>query len=283
MTASLSNQHRVRDLARACHPGPTVAVTAFSAAMAAGAGAPGATTALIALAVFSGQLSIGWSNDWIDADRDAAVGRAGKPVGAGRLPAVAVRNAALVALTACIALSMALGWRAGVVHLFFVGMGWAYNLGLKGTVWSWVPYALGFGALPLAIALALPGSPAASWWAIGGGALLGVGAHGANVLPDLVDDEATGVRGLPHRIGRTATSLGSAAALIAATVLAVLVPEGSPTVGAMAALAVALGLTAASVTVALKGGRSRVPFAAALAVAGIDVVLLVLSDWVVPR
>jgi len=274
---------RIGDLARACHPFPTAAVTAFSIAMAIGAGAPLDTTGLVGAAVFTGQLSIGWSNDWIDAGRDAASGRADKPVGAGRLPARAARNAAFVALAATTLFSLALGWRAGLVQLFFVAMGWAYNLGLKATVWSWLPYALGFGALPLAIALALPGQPVASWWAIAGGALLGVGAHGANVLPDLDDDREAGVRGLPQRIGRTATSIGSAAALITATVFAVLVPPGNPPPWALAAFVLALGLTIVGTVSALKGGHNRLPFTAAIAVAAIDVVLLVLIDWVVPR
>lgn len=273
----------VRDLARACHPGPTVAVTAFAVAMAAGAGAPVLTTVLVGLAILTGQLSVGWSNDWIDAGRDAAVGRTDKPVGDGRLSVASVRRAALVALAACVVLSMSLGWRAGLVHLATVASAWSYNLRLKSTVWSWAPYAFSFGFLPLAIALALPGHPVAAWWAVLGGALLGVGAHGANVIPDLQDDRATGVRGLPHRIGGTATSIGSAVALVAATVLVVLAPPGDPSIGAAAALVVALGLTILGTTVALNGGRNRLPFTAAIAVAGVDVVLLVLSDWVVSR
>ena len=64
-----------------------------------------------------------------------------------------------------------------------------------------MPYAVAFGALPggrqpRGAASALPPvvGPVA-------GALLGVGAHLLNALPDLADDEATGVRGLPHRLG----------------------------------------------------------------------------------
>ena len=37
------------------------------------------------------------------------------------------------------------------------------------------------------------------------GALLGVAAHFANVLPDLADDRRTGVSGLPHRLGARAS------------------------------------------------------------------------------
>ena len=274
---------RVLDLARACHPGPTVAVSAFAVAMAAGAGAPTRTTVLVGAAILTGQLSVGWSNDWIDAGRDAAVGRTDKPVSDGRLTVSTVRVAALVALAACVVLSMSLGWRAGLVHLATVASAWSYNLRLKSTIWSWAPYAFSFGFLPLAIALALPGHPVAAWWAVVGGALLGIGAHGANVVPDLQDDRATGVRGLPHRLGGTVTSIGSALALVAATILVVLAPPGDPSIGAAGALVVALGLTILGTTIALNGGRSRLPFTAAIAVAGVDVVLLVLSDWVVQR
>src|SRR4051794_23977791 len=90
------------DLALACHPGPTVAVTVFAAAMALGAGAPAGTTTLVTLAVLAGQLSIGWSNDWVDAARDAAVGRTDKPVGGGRLAVRTVRAAAWSAAAACV-------------------------------------------------------------------------------------------------------------------------------------------------------------------------------------
>ena len=279
--SKVAQRSRVVDLALACHPGPTVAVSVFSVAMAAGAGAPASTTALIGAAVLAGQLSVGWSNDWIDAGRDAAVGRTDKPVGAGRLAVSTVRAAALSAAALCVVLSLALGWRAGLVHLATVASAWAYNVRLKSTVWSWAPYAFSFGFLPLAIALALPGQPVAAWWAMAAGALLGIGAHGANVVPDLQDDHATGVRGLPHRVGGTATSIGTAVALVGATVLLVLAPPGPPRAAAAAVLVLAVGLTIAATVLALGGGRHRLPFAFAIAVAAVDVVLLVLSDWLV--
>jgi 4-hydroxybenzoate polyprenyltransferase len=274
-------RRRVVDLALASHPGPTVAVTIFSVAMAAGAGAPLRTTVLVGAAILAGQLSVGWSNDWIDAARDAAVGRTDKPVGTGRLAVSTVRAAAWSAAAACVVLSLALGWRAGLVHLATVASAWAYNVRLKSTPWSWAPYAFSFGFLPLAIALALPGMPVAAWWAMTAGALLGIGAHGANVVPDLQDDRTTGVRGLPHRVGGTATSIGTALALVAATVLLVLAPAGPPRAAAAGALVLAVGLTIVGAVLALGGGRTRLPFTFAIAVAAVDVVLLVLSDWVV--
>ena len=61
---------------------------------------------------------------------------------------------------------------------------------------------------------------------------------------------------------------GRRVALVAATVLVVLAPPGDPSIGAAAALVVALGLTILGTTIALNGGRSRLPFTAAIAVAG---------------
>jgi hypothetical protein len=149
----------VRGLVLACHPGPTVVVTGLAAALAAGIGAAPATTLLLAAAVLAGQLSVGWSNDWLDAARDLAVARPGKPVVVGLLDAGALRTAAVVAATACVPLSLATGWLPGAVHLIAVASAWAYNLALKRTVLSWLPYAVSFGLLVQFVVLAHPRSP----------------------------------------------------------------------------------------------------------------------------
>src|ERR1700728_1340764 len=79
----------VRALIIASHPIPSLAVTAMATLLTAEAAPPGfgaGRVVLVALAVLAGQLSVGWSNDAIDADRDA--GRAGKagPRGPVRRP-----------------------------------------------------------------------------------------------------------------------------------------------------------------------------------------------------
>ena len=68
----MSTVGAIRGLALSCHPGPTVAVTTFTALLAASAGHPLPRGLLVTAAVFAGQLSIGWSNDLIDASRDRA-------------------------------------------------------------------------------------------------------------------------------------------------------------------------------------------------------------------
>ena len=257
-------------LARACHPEPTVAVTALAATLAASVGA---SPWRVGVAFLSGQLSVGWSNDWFDATRDRTVGRVDKPVAQG-LSVATVRTAALAAAAACVPLSLLLGPRAGLAHLVAVASAWAYNRRLKATALSFAPYALSFGLVPSIVTLALPSHPFAPWWASAAGALLGIGAHGANVLPDLADDERTGVRGLPHRLGRRPTTVLSGLALVAATLLLALGP-GLAVQGLVAVLLSVL-ILAGGLLLARRPG-SRAAFLAVLAVAAVDVVLLVLS------
>lgn len=69
----------IRELLRSCHPIPSVAVSSLSAGLAALAGLPLATGIQLSAAVLAGQLSIGWSNDYLDAERDRAAHRADKP------------------------------------------------------------------------------------------------------------------------------------------------------------------------------------------------------------
>ena len=124
-----------------------------------------------------------------------------------------VATACALAVAACVPLSLASGWRAGLVHLVAVAGGWAYNLGLKRTVLSWLPYAVSFGLLTAFITLGLPGHPAPPWWLVPAGALLGIGAHFLNVVPDVDDDLAAGVRGLPQRLGAARSAVAGAVLL----------------------------------------------------------------------
>jgi 4-hydroxybenzoate polyprenyltransferase len=270
-TATVSVTVRVTALLQACHPEPSLAVTTITTALAVSAGR-GPGSAWVAAALLSGQLSVGWSNDWIDADRDRTTARPDKPAARGEVSARALRAAAATAAAACVPLSLAMGWRAGLLHLLAVAAAWGYNLRLKSTVLSWAPYAFAFGAIPSIVTLGLPGSPWAPAWATAAGGLLGVGAHLANVLPDLADDAATGVRGLPHRLGPRACSALSAVLLLAATAVLALVP-GRPGPADAAVLAVAAIVTATGLVLARRPG-SRAAFRAVIVVAGLDVALL---------
>lgn len=256
------------------HPVPTLAVTTMTVALAAGAGNDAPTCVLVGVAVLSGQLSIGWSNDAIDVRRDIAVGRADKPVARGSVSPRTVAVAALLGLVVTVPASLALGWRAGLAQLVLVASGWSYNLGVKSTVWSWLPFVPGFGALPAVATLALSDPTWPSWWALAAGGLVGVSAHLGNVLPDLAEDDATGVRGLPHLLGPGWTArLGLLAALLAG-VLVVLGAAGSPLWWSWLGLAAAAAISVAAFVVVRRRPSSEAAFYATMLVAAIGVALL---------
>ncbi len=144
-------QARAAGLVRACHPGPATAVTVVLTAYGVSAGLSPARVVLIMATVLAGQLSIGWSNDLIDAARDRSVGRADKPLATGELSRTTARLACVLAVLATVVLSLSCGLVAGLLHLGCVAAGWAYNLGLKATVFSWLPYAMAFGGYPIVV------------------------------------------------------------------------------------------------------------------------------------
>ena len=208
---------------RAAHAGPTVAVTGFALAWGVlGADLAPGTLLVLVLAVLTGQLAIGWTNDWADARRDTVAGRADKPVATGAVSRRTVGAAALVAAAGCVVASLLLGWVPGLVHLLAVAAGLAYDLALKSTLLSPLPYALAFGLLPGVATLsgAQPAWPAPA--ATAAAALLGVAAHLANTVPDAEDDARTGVAGLPQRIGPRRSALMSV--LVLTTAALVLLP-----------------------------------------------------------
>lgn len=260
-------------LLRAAHIGPALAVTVLAAALAVAQHLPAGQAVLVVAAVLAGQLSIGWSNDLIDQARDRSVGRADKPLATGELSARPVSLACAGAVAAAVVLSLLCGLVAGLVHLVCVAAGWAYNLGLKRTVFSWVPYAVAFGGLTVFVSLAAPAAAVPPLWQPAVGALLGVGAHLVNALPDLADDEATGVRGLPHRLGARLTRLLSVVVLVAASVIVVLASGEVRLVLRIAALLLVAALAAVALST-----RGRTPFRAAIAIAVVDALLLVLAQ-----
>ena len=266
----------VRALALSAHPLPTVGVTTISAGLSALTGLGFGRGLLFTAAVFVGQLSIGWSNDWIDAARDRAAGRRDKPVAGGRVAPATVASAAIVTLVLAGVLSFALGVLAGLAAMTLTVAGWLYNLGLKKTPLSILCYAAGFGMLPAAATLARPAHPWPAWWVMGAGAVLGMAAHAANVLPDLQSDRETGVAGFWHRRGATTTAIAGPVLLVIASIL-VLFGSGSADRWRFGALAVVTLLAVGGVAVGLRRPRSGIPFAATIALAGIDLALFAVS------
>jgi 4-hydroxybenzoate polyprenyltransferase len=263
-------------LALSSHPGPSVAVSAVATVLGIAVGLDPLHVAVLGVAFLLGQVSVGFSNDWIDAERDRTVGRTDKPVAAGRVTVGTVRAASFLSAAAAILLTLPLGWLATLAHTVFIVSAWTYNLGLKNTPVSVVPYIVSFGLLPMIATLALPVPTIAAFWAVALGALLGIAAHFANVLPDLDDDARTGIAGLPHRIGRTASGVVIWISLAAGGVAAFFGPVGDKTVVQWIGLALTL-LLAASIAVVLRRPPTRLLFQLIIAAALVNVVLLSFS------
>jgi 4-hydroxybenzoate polyprenyltransferase len=254
-------------LLAACHPEAAATVTVLVGLLALGAGAA-ARTAWIVTAVAAGQLGVGWSNDYLDRGRDLAAGRGDKPIATGRVTPGRVGRAALLALVACVPLSLAAGPGFAAAHLAAVAAALAYNAGLKALPVSPLPYLVAFGLVPVAVALAAHGRPP-PLWAIVAGASIGVGGHCAQALPDLATARRTGERGLPQLLGERATAPLAAALLLAADAAVTFGPgpPGPPGLaGAALAAALSLGVVAAA-----GARRPRLAFRLALAVAAMAV------------
>jgi 4-hydroxybenzoate polyprenyltransferase len=273
---------RALALLRSSHPEPGGAVTVAMTLLAVGAGHRGWALVGIFLAVGATQLAVGWVNDWLDADRDRHAGRRDKPVANGQVSRRTVGAAGLLAALAIPFLGWPFGAKATVVISLVGIFALLYDWPLKSTVFSVVPYLVAFGLLPAFVVVALPGHPAPPAWLVAAGALLGGGAHFANVLPDLADDAATGVRGLPHRLGALGSAVAAALLLLGATVTLVFGPPGPPSwAGWAAGAAAVVVLPLGGYATTRAEGRGVAMFRAVIVVALIDVLLLIFSGRVV--
>ncbi|WP_436525765.1 UbiA family prenyltransferase [Actinoplanes sp. HUAS TT8] len=269
-------------LLRSSHPEPGAAVTVVMTLLAFGAGHRGWRLFGVFLAVGASQLAVGWVNDWLDADRDRQTGRPDKPIASGAVSRRTVGVSGLIAALAAPVVAVPLGAPASATIGVATAFGLLYDWPLKSTAFSVVPYLVAFGLLPAFVVTALPDHPVPPLWLVTAAALLGAGAHFANVLPDLDDDAATGVRGLPHRIGAAGSRLAAAVLLLGATVTLVLGPPGAPSwsgwlAGAAAVVVLPMGMYGAS----RARGRPVALFRAVIVVALIDVLLLIFSGPVV--
>ena len=244
-------------LLRTAHLGPCLVITALTVLVGIAAGVDVATLAGVGIVVMLGQLSIGWSNDVIDAERDRAAGRTDKPIARGEVSARGVWTAALTSLAASLLLSLVFGWWFAIVHGITVAAGWAYNVRLKRTWASGLAFIVSFGLLPSLATLATSPPRFAPLGETIAAASIGLSVHLANTLPDLEDDVKVGVKGLPHLLGRRGSAILSFAALIAGAV-ALAIHQGSAL--ALAGLGLVTVLGVVGLVLALRRSRSRAVF-----------------------
>ncbi|HWO72275.1 MAG TPA: UbiA family prenyltransferase [Dehalococcoidia bacterium] len=251
---------RARGWAAATHPFPLSAVLVLTAliGVASARGEPDPwRMALMLSAMLLSQMAIGWSNDYLDRETDS-LSQPWKPVPSGLVDAARMPPAIGAALLGSFAAGAFLG--AWPLALLLVGTaaGFAYNLGVKDTALSPLPYVVALAVLP-----------AFGWASLGVfredflllypiAFPLAVAAHAANALPDLELDRDSGRGGVAMRLGRSGTL-----ALVGACLMAPLASLAAsfPFVGydreALFAFAAAYCVAAGAAGVAYASGRDR--------------------------
>jgi 4-hydroxybenzoate polyprenyltransferase len=189
---------------RLLHPFPSFLVTVasgFFAELAADGHAPTDRLLRLVLSVVCSQFAIGSANDVIDRELDAAT-KPWKPVARGAIQPRAATRLAVALSAACLALSASLSPATLFAACLGLGCGLAYDVWLKRTAWSWLPYGLALPTLPIWAWAAMDRLTGRLFLVYPLGLLLGLALHLANTLPDLEGDRAFGVRGFAHALGR---------------------------------------------------------------------------------
>jgi 4-hydroxybenzoate polyprenyltransferase len=202
--------------------------------------------ALLAGLLLCNQYAAGALNDAVDAPADAAADR-GKPIQTGAISRRTVAVLAVAAGVASLGFGLALGPATFALAVIGLACAWGYDLWLKGTAASALPFALAVPLVPLFGYGAAGRFPPVLWWAWPIGALLAVAVNLADSLPDVERDRATGVQGLAVRLGARRAALLAGACYAAALLVALgsgLAAGERPVVVAGVALAGVLGVAA---------------------------------------
>ena len=208
---------KVNGLRLASHFGPTVIVTTISLTLSFFY-TSWQNAIMIAFGVALGQLVVGWSNDLYDYADDLSHQRMNKPLVKGTITRELLMRCLIIMVPLSFLANLLgpLGINGGLVYMFGIACGVAYNLYFKFNIFSPLPYALAFAALPSSIVIAQEQTPPVWMWL--GGALFGVAAHFVNVLKDIDEDQISGIGGLPQLLGMR-NSIISAIVLIALGVI----------------------------------------------------------------
>jgi 4-hydroxybenzoate polyprenyltransferase len=212
---------KLKGLLKAAHFGPTLIVTAISFAFATYYWWEGPAY-VIAFGVFTGQLVVGWSNDLYDFDDDLKHQRTKKPLVSRLITKQYLQKWLRFMLPFSFVANLLgpLGIKGGSVYMLGIACGVAYNFYFKFNFLSPLPFAIAFAALPSSVVISKDLNP--PLWMLLGGALFGMAAHFINVIKDMDEDQASGIKGLPQQLGKT-KSIAAAVFLIVQGIVALLV------------------------------------------------------------
>jgi 4-hydroxybenzoate polyprenyltransferase len=158
----------------------------------------------LGLAMVAIQAGIGATNDAVDARRDAGH-KPGKPIPAGLVSRQAARRVAVAGFGLGVGLAGLSGGPAALtLALVGIAIGLTYDLWLKGTAWSWLPFALGISILPVfAWVGASGGLPVAFLVLVPAAVAAGAALAIANALVDVERDRAAGSGSIAVALGPT--------------------------------------------------------------------------------
>jgi 4-hydroxybenzoate polyprenyltransferase len=199
---------RIRGYLAATHfPQALAMVVLMTGATWVFGGSPAAVIAVLCASA-AGQATVGWTNDRHDAGVDAQASRTHKPTVRGDIQPSDLRIPIIVSGSLTIPLSLiAAGWIGGAAHIVAVASALMYNFFLARTVWSWLPYAVSFGLMPVFVAQAASTSLWPTVPVITLSILVGVTAHLLNAIPDIDIDRHTGWGGLAVSLGKRRSSI----------------------------------------------------------------------------
>ncbi|RHW23576.1 hypothetical protein D0Z08_29105 [Nocardioides immobilis] len=192
-------------LLQAAHAKQAIVTALAMGGVAALAGRPAKESAVVLLTVLVGQTILGWHNDIVDRERDAAHRTPGKPIGDGRLDPGAAWYAIVVAALILVPLSITTGITAGAIYLVSLCVGLLGNVILRTGFLSWVTWAISFGMLPAYLSYggwggqAVGDPPETAITVLA--ALLGIGVHFTRAVWGLVADHEDGWTYLPLKLG----------------------------------------------------------------------------------
>jgi 4-hydroxybenzoate polyprenyltransferase len=196
--------NRFLALAKATHWPQALTMVILASASSAYLGQHGLQLLFVLIAVAAGQASVGWVNDFVDANVDRELNRTHKPSVQYSLDRKSLNLPIYIALVTLVPFSfLAAGWVGGLAHILAVGSAQVYNLYLSRTAWSWLPYGVSFSLLPVFVAQTVRIWP--TWQIIVMASLVGVIAHLFNALPDLAIDRNAMLGGLVVSLGKTKT------------------------------------------------------------------------------
>lgn len=159
---------------------------------------------LLLAGMLGGQVAIGATNEWYDRQADA-IDKPHRPIPSGLVPpagALALAAAGLLVMTVA---GLALGAWGFVLLVVMIGAGLIYNVRLKRTPFSWLPYLVALPLVPTWAWVVLDEFQPGLLWIYPLGALFVLAIHLAQIHSDIGADSARGEQGIGVVLGQRGT------------------------------------------------------------------------------